>query len=220
MEKININALSAEERKNLMAQLAEEERNTKKKRAENIETLKTLQDGFCSNWLAKLCAFGKQQTTLVDSVYEDAKRLLDLKFELYEVSQKQDSHTFTDRGGMGSITIGYNTVIGYDGTSDIGIQKINQYLSSLSKDDINRTKIEKILSVLMQRNKKGELNPTRVMDLSNLTNDIDDELFTEGVNIVVSAQFKTRTSSYVAGWMREVDDKGKEIKVTFRITAA
>lgn len=219
MEELNVASMSAKERKALLEQLAAQEQFDKQKRSSDIETLKTMQDQFCASWLTKLFSFSEEQSRLVDLVFQDTAPLISLKSELYDVEENQGSHTFTARDGSGSIKVGYNMVIGFDGTSDIGVQKIQTYLSSLSQDDINRTKIEKILNVLMQRNKKGELNPTRVMDLSNLKSEIDDDLFSEGVDIVVSAQFKTRTSSYVEGWIRKVDENGKEIKVQFRITA-
>lgn len=215
----NVAAMSAKERKQLFKQLEEQEKTEKKKRLENVEALKGMQDQFCASWLKRLFSFSEEQSRIVDLVFQDTAKLIALKSELYELDNDQGSHTFTARDGSGSIKVGYNMVIGFDGTSDIGVQKIQSYLSSLSKDDTNRGKIEKILNVLMQRNKKGELNPTRVMDLSNLKLEIDDEQFSEGVDIVVAAQFKTRTSSYVEGWMRRTDDNGKEIKYQFRLTA-
>lgn len=216
---VDINSLSAKERKALLEGLSAADKAEKQKRANDIETLKTLQDEFCNGWLPELIKFSEEQSNIVDAVFADTAPLISLKSELYEVSDDQGSHTFTARNGSGSITTGYNMVIGFDGTSDIGVQKIQKYLSSLSTDDVNRVKIEQILDVLMKRNKKGQLNPTRIVDLSNLKSKINDDDFSDGVDTVVAAQFKTRTSSYVEGWIRKISENGKEIKIQFRITA-
>jgi len=216
---IDVNSLSASEMKTLSAAISARDKIEKNKRTEEIKCLKGMQDDLCYLWLDKLVSFNAAQAAVVDSIFKDAAPLIALKSELYDIKDNQGSHTFTARDGSGSITVGHNMIIGFDGTSDIGVDKIQMYLSSLSKDDVNRDKIEKILNVLMKRNKKGELNPTRIVDLSNLKSDIDDDLFSEGVDIVVAAQFKTRTSSYVEGWSRVIDKNGKEIKIQFRITA-
>jgi hypothetical protein len=219
MEKVNIANYSQAELKELRLQLEQQEKADKKKRLDDIESLKEMQDQLCASWLSKLLSFSEEQTKLVDAVFNDTAPLISLKSELYDVKENQGSHTFTARDGSGSITVGHNMIIGFDGTSDIGVQKIQGYLSSLSKDDANRVKIEAILNVLMKRNKLGNLNPTRIVDLANLKSEINDYLFSEGVDIVVASQFKTRTSSYVEGWIRKVDQNNKETKVQFRITA-
>lgn len=219
METLNISKLSAADKAALMAALSAEQKAEKNKKLADREALKILQNEFCSKWLTPLAEFGKAQTEIVDAVFADTSPLLDLKIALYELREAQDSHTFTARDGSGSIAIGYNTIIGFDGTGNAGVQKVKDYLASLSEDDVNYVKIKKILNVLMKPDKNGNLNPTRVTELANLKADIDNELFSDGIEIIINAQFKTRTSSYVSGWMRKVSETGKEVKVNFRITA-
>lgn len=216
---VNINTLSADQRKALLADLAAQDKAEKQKRTDDIEAFKNMADDFVYRWINRLVDFASQQTELVDTVTADTKPLIDLKQELYNVKEKQDSHTFTHRDGLGSIRVGYNTIIGYDGTASAGIQKVKQYLASLSEDSVIYTKISKILNVLMKPDKNGNLNPVRATELSNLKADIDDELFSDGVDTIIAAQFKTRTSTYVGGWMLKTLENGKEVKVQFRITA-
>lgn len=215
----DISTLTADQRKALMAELAKEEKAEKAKRKDNIDTLKQLVDEMLDEVVPECSAFGKQQTSIVNKVFNRCRTIIDLKKEIYGFDEKQASHTFTSRLGNSALVIGYNEIPAFDSTVDVGVQKIHSFLGSLSKDDVNRVKIEKVLSTLTKKNKKGELNPTKVIALSELKGDMDDELFTEGVDIVVASQFKTRTTMYVRGWQRVAGEDGLEIKVVFSITA-
>lgn len=219
MENLNIKTLSQSERTALLMALAEEEKAEKKRKAADRNTLKVLQDELCHKWLSPSQLLGEQQRSLVDGVFEDASMIITLKNNVYQTREKQDSHTFTARDGSGSITVGYNTVIGFDGTGNAGIQKVKAYLSSLSEKDDNYMKINKILNVLMKPDKNGNLNPARITELANLKAEIDHELFSDGIEIIINAQFKTRTTSYVRGWKRGILENGKEVKMKFSINA-
>lgn len=221
MEKatINLNDLTPEQRAGLLAELSQEKKQADLKRTEDVKTFKDMIDGMLEETAPACMNFGKMQTEMVDKVFSRCATIIELKKDLYNFDEKQASHTFTSRTGNASITIGYNEIPSFDSTVDVGVQKIHKFLASLSKDDENRAKIEKVLSTLTKKNKKGELNPTKVIALSELKSDMDDELFSEGVDIVVASQFKTRTSMYVRGWYRTIGEDNKEVKVNFSITA-
>ena len=216
---MTIAQLTPEERRKLMAELHQQDKAAKKKKAEDRETLKTMIDDVVAEVAPVCAAFGLKQVAIVDDVFKKFHDIIALKKDVYEFDDKQASHTFTSRKGSGSITVGYNEIPGFDSTVDVGLQKIHTFISSLSKDDANRIKIEKVVSTLTKKNKKGELNPTKVIALSELKADMDDEQFSEGVDIVVASQFKTRTTMYVRGWHRVLAENGKEITIAFSITA-
>jgi len=219
-KQLDINNLSSAEKALLMKQFSAEQKAEKSRKAADREALKGLQDELCGKWAQQLVAFGNEQANIVDAVFADTAPLIAIKAALYDVpSDKQDSHTFTSRDGMSSILVGFNTIIGFDGTGSAGIEKVKEYLSSLSEQDSKRAIISKILTVLMKPDKNGSLNPARVTELANLRAEINNELFSDGIDIIIKAQHKTRTSSYVRGWHRFVDDKGKETKVQFSVTA-
>lgn len=216
---LNIENLSIEDKKRLMAELAEDQKNALEKKRQDKVALKDMIDDTLDEVAPQCADFGKKQVEIVDQVFKKFETIVSLKKDLYGFDEKQASHTFTSRRGNSSITIGYNEVPAFDSMVDVGVQKIHKFLGSLSKDDINRVKIEKVVSTLTKKNKKGDLNPTKVIALSDLKADMDDELFSEGVDIVVASQFKTRTTMYVRGWYRIMGESEKEIKLSFSITA-
>lgn len=216
---MNIENLSAEDKKTLMNQLAAEQRAAKKKKASDREALKSMIDETVASLAPKCADFGQQQVSMIDTVFKSFASVIALKKDVYGFDEKQSSHTFTARDGSGSITIGYNEIIGFDSTVDVGLQKIHEFISSLSVDDANREKLQKIVSTLTKKNKKGELNPTKVIALSELKAEMDSDLFTEGVEIVEQSQFKTRTTMYVRGYYRKPAEDGREVTLTFSITA-
>lgn len=216
---MNINTLSPEEKKALKDQLLAEEKEAKAKRENDINTLKSMIDEMVNAKVPNLVDFGKRQTEIVNATFNDFDAIIKLKTELYGIKDGQASHTFTSRDGNGSIVVGYNEIIGFDGTEGSGVAKIKQVIASLSSDDENREVLADLLNTFMKPDKKGNLNPTRVAELVSKKEKVNNPLFSEGVDIIVNAQFKTRSSMYVRGWQRITGENGKEIKLTFSITA-
>lgn len=216
---MDINTLSPAEKKALKDQLLAEEKEAKQQRENDINTLKSLIDEMVTAKVPDLAEFGKRQTEVVNATFNDFEAIIKLKNDLYGTKENQASHTFTSRDGNGSIVVGYNEIIGFDGTEGAGVSKIKQVIASLSSDDENREVLADLLNTFMKPDKKGNLNPTRVAELVSKKEKVNKPLFSEGVDIIVNAQFKTRTSMYVRGWQRIKGENGKEVKLTFSITA-
>lgn len=216
---MDIKNLTPADRKALLNQLATEEREEKRKRENDIHAFKTLIDEMVAKTAPKLADFANKQNDIVNETFKEFDTVIKLKADLYDIKEHQASHTFTARDGNGSITIGYNEIIGFDGTERAGVQKIKSVIESLSADDENRGVLADLLNTFMKPDKKGNLNPTRIAELISKKEKVNKPLFTEGVDIIVNAQFKTRSSMYVRGWQRIAGENGKEIKLNFSITA-
>lgn len=215
----DINNLTTTERKVLLMELAKQQRDEKARRADDIDAYKKLIDELVHQQAPELVDFGTMQNIKVEETFKIFQQALEIKKELYGYDDKQASHTFTSRDGAASIIIGYNEIIGFDGTESAGVVKIRDYITSLAADDPKRNILVSFLETFMKPNKKGELNPTRIVELVGLKEEADDAGFTEGVDIIVNAQFKTRTTSYVKGWFKRLDVEGKELKMEFTISA-
>ncbi|SMG35786.1 hypothetical protein [Sphingobacterium psychroaquaticum] len=213
-----ITKMTAAERKALMADLAKQEKAEKAQRADDIDAYKKLVDELVMKQAPELADFGTMQNIKVEETFKAFGQALEIKKELFGYNDTQASHTFSSRDGMGSIVIGYNEIIGFDGTENAGVIKIREYMTSLAADDPKRKILIRFLETFMKPNKKGELNPTRIVELVGLKQEADDEGFSEGVDIIVNAQFKTRTTTYVKGWFKRQDGEGKELKMEFTIS--
>lgn len=217
--KIDLKQLSPEQLKELTKQLETENSNKKKLREQSVGAYKDLVDETVKSETPKLVDIGTLQNITVEEAFKAFSKALALKKEIYEYEDDQASHTFTSRDGMGSITIGFNEIVGFDGTETAGVIKIREYLASLSQEDETREVLISLLNTFMKPDKKGNLNPARIAELIAHKEKVKSDLFSDGVDIIVNAQFKTRSSQYVRGWEKRKMENGKELKFTFSITS-
>jgi len=213
---VDLNNISADQLAILKAQILAEEKAKAEEKKQNRIAYKDMVEETVNSFAPELAAFGKSQSDMVNKAFEMFKHALDLKKDLYGFKDDQGSHTFTTENA--SITIGYNEIIQFDGTQSAGVGLIREFISGLAADDENRGVLADLLETFMKPNKKGELNPTRVAELIAKKDKIKDEKFHEGVDIIVAAQFKSRTSTFVKGWFKERGEDGQESRAEFTIS--
>ena len=215
---IDISKLSPEEKLALHSQILAEEKAKKEKIKETKATYKELAEEFVNKNIDGLIHHKEITDYLIDATMEDFKTIKELKAEVYGTKQ-QDSHTTTLKDGSASITIGQNVIIRFDGTESAGVEKIKDYMKSLSSDSENAKKLGKIVDKKLKVNQKtGFLNPSAIIDLDSLREEFNDEGFTEGLEIIKNAQIRTVNSKYVSGWKFIPIDEERTKKLEFRFT--
>ncbi|CAA9203273.1 DUF3164 family protein [Flavobacterium collinsii] len=120
--------------------------------------------------------------------------ILDLKNQVYGFKEKQMSHTFSN--DKEEITIGYRINEGWDDTATIGIEKVQNYISSLSTSR-ETAALVKIVFNLLKKDAKGNLKGSRVLELQKLTKEFNNEEFTDGVEIIASSFKPVRSSWFI-----------------------
>nr|WP_199000532.1 DUF3164 family protein [Flavobacterium sp. ASV13] len=120
--------------------------------------------------------------------------ILDLKNQVYGFKEKQMSHTFSN--DKEEITIGYRINEGWDDTATIGIEKVQNYISSLSTNK-ETASLVKIVFNLLKKDAKGNLKGSRVLELQKLTKEFNNEEFTDGVEIIASSFKPVRSSWFI-----------------------
>lgn len=215
-----IEALSPEEKKALQKQWKEEEKQAKQKRAEDLKTFKDLSADFVNRNIDPLIHHHEITGHLIEKLWNDYKPLQELKSQVYGVKTNgQDSHTSTLEDGTASITIGYNVTIGFDGTESAGVEKIKEFINSLSNDEENVKKLSAAVNTFLKPNAKtGMLNPAKIIELSKLRSEFNDSRFDEGLEIIMNAQQRRQNSMYVSGWkFLEIDGMPKKLEFRFTI---
>ncbi|AUS06456.1 DUF3164 family protein [Pseudotamlana carrageenivorans] len=213
----NTAQLSSEEKRNLRAQLEADMRAEKNQRAENRKAYKQLTHEFVNRNIDGLLAHNSATENVIKQLFNDYNPIKDLKTQVYGEAA-QDSHTSTLPDGSASITIGYNVTIKFDGTESSGVEKIKNFIASLSDDDENTKKLVKMVDTFLKLNPKtGMLNPNKIIELSKLAEEFNDETFNEGLNIIFNAQIRTQNSMYVSGW-KYIEVEGLPKKMQFRFT--
>ena len=219
MSEINLSDLSPEARKKLAQQLKEQNKLEKQKREDNISAFKKLSEEFVTNNIDPLVHHHEITGALIEKLWSGYKSIKELKADVYGTKiNEQDSHTSTLEDGSASITIGWNVSIGFDGTESAGVEKIKEFISSLSTDDANNKKLSAAVNTFLKPNAKtGMLNPAKIIELSKLKSEFNDERFNDGLDIIFNAQQRRQNSMYVSGW-KIVEFEGRPTKLEFRFT--
>lgn len=219
MTAIDITALSPEEKTKLAKQLREENRASKAKRDADIKSFKELSSEFVNRHIDPLVHHHEITEMLIEKLWNDYKPLQELKKQIYGIkTDTQDSHTSTLEDGSASITIGYNVTIGFDGTESAGVEKIKDFLKSLSTDEENVKKLSAAVNTFLKPNAKtGMLNPAKIIELSKLRSEFNDDRFDEGLDIIMKAQQRRQNSMYVSGW-KFIEVNGMKKRLDFRFT--
>lgn len=165
-----------------------------------VETLKTLSQNISQ---VKLFAF------------ESLKILLETKNEVFGVRDTQQSHTFTDENGN-TIIYGFRVIDNWNDSVTAGIEKVRDFLQSLAKDD-NSANLVKVIQRLLKQDSKGNLKASRVIELTKLAEEINNEEFIDAVNIIRQSYKPQRSAFFVEASC--TDAQGKKVSIPLSISA-
>lgn len=143
--------------------------------------------------IGKLINCSEHISDVKTQVFKDVKSIIELKEQAYGVKEKQQSHTFSLENGE-SVTIGVRVTDGWDDTVNTGLEKVNNFLTSLATDD-KSAKLVNTINRLLKKDAKGNLKANRVLELKKLSDSFDDVEFSDGVDIIQSA-YSPKKSCY------------------------
>lgn len=189
--------------KELEAMLADR----KKQQRQERKAYKDLVDETVQGLMPKLIKMSQQMAELKKEVYDSFTTIVKMKCELYNVDEKQLTHTFQSSTTGDIIKIGYNKKEGYDDTVSAGMEKVKRYLDTLARNEESAQQFRIIMS-LLSKDDKGDLKASRITELKNAALESGDVDFIEGVEIIEQAYQPQRTCTFVKVLTR--DENGKE----------
>ncbi|MEY1640517.1 DUF3164 family protein [Tenuifilum osseticum] len=208
---LDIKNLTDEQRRILKAQLEAEEKAQKEKERRERETYEQLKDAQVRVTFRELQNISSMLEHAKLKVFRDFEAILAMKKELFGLTEdrmlEQESHTFTTSDGSMSIIIGHNVIDSWDETVSVGIQKVNQWLTRLARDEESAVLVG-LIRDLLKPNKDGVLKANRILDLSKKASELGDPELIEAVELIRDAYRPTRTSTYVKA--RYVDEYGRK----------
>lgn len=204
MSEIRLEDLSKEQLDALMKQAEERKLAEEAKKREDKEAYLVLVDEAIMESLPELREVSAKMLEVKSKVFERFKKLIEIKEGLYKVKDNQQTHTFTTQDGKFSLCLGSRTVNDYDSTLSSGIEKIKKYISTFDIDN----ELTEVVNHLLKLDKNGNLKPSRVMELAQLANKIDNIDFKEGVAIIQQAYQPRATCQFVTAC--ENKETGKE----------
>lgn len=216
METINLEKLTAEQRKTLMADLVAEQKKEKLRKQEDRATYRKLVDENLPELFGHLARASEVLSDVKKLIFANSKALVDMKIGLYGVKDDQQSHSFTTSDSAFTITIGHRVNDGWDDTVSIGVTKVKEFLGTLATDEKSAQLIKTILK-LLKPDRKGVLRASRVIELANLADEIDNPDFSEGMKIIQEAYRPMKSVDFIeASWR---DENGREHSVPLSISA-
>lgn len=190
----------------------------KEQRKDDIEAYKVLVDQQVEATIPELYGISEQLSKVKDTVFAAFKALLDMKNDVLKITKDgQRSHTFTNSEGDKRIELGCYQLDNYDDTANAGIDMIKEWIQSKAKDTETQALVDMVMR-LLAKDQKGTLKASRVLQLRNMADKVNDERFTEGVEIIMNAYKPTPSKRFVRASIK--DEDGEWISIPLSITDA
>ncbi|MFW6370971.1 MAG: DUF3164 family protein [Bacteroidota bacterium] len=212
---LDVKKLSPEERAQLLQQLELEQKEESNRVKKEREEYKEMVHKVVTDVMKKLTNLSSVLSMAKAEVFNEFSTLVNMKSELYGIKPGQQSHDFTNKDGM-TVTIGSRVIDGWDDTVDSGIGIVQSYIDSLATNE-ETAKLVHIIHQLLKKDAKGNLKANRVLELQKLADELDDETFTEGVDIIRAAYRPVRSAFFIEASVK--DSVGKRIGIPLSITS-
>ena len=188
------------------------------RRKDNREAYARLVDEQIALAIPELQSLSEEIRAVKQAVTENFRTVLQMKADVMELNKEggQHSHTFTNSDATMRITLGSNTVDAYRDTVEDGIAMVKQYISGLAKDEETRALVSMILK-LLAKDKSGQLKASRVIQLRQMAEKVEDERFLEGVKIIEESYQPTETKQYIRAEVRS-QETGAWLQIPLSVT--
>ncbi len=196
--------ISAEEFKAFQAFQAEKaKQEAAEARKAQRATYQQMVDEELAAAVPELRALSEQIKTVKDATFGNFAAVLDIKAEVVGFKEGgQFSHTFTNTDSTQRLTLGVNTVDGWTDMAEAGIAMVRRYLESLATDDKSKALVNTVLR-LLSKDRQGNLNASKVLQLQKMAEDSKDEQFIEAVKIIRESYQPTATRRYIRAQYRD-----------------
>lgn len=196
--------ISAEEFKAFQAFQAEKaKQEAAEARKAQRATYQQMVDEELAAAVPELRALSEQIKTVKDATFGNFAAVLDIKAEVVGFKEGgQFSHTFTNTDSTQRLTLGVNTVDGWTDMAETGIAMVRRYLEGLANDDKTKALVNAVLT-LLSKDRQGNLNASKVLQLQKMAEDSGDEQFIEAVKIIRESYQPTETRRYIRAQYRD-----------------
>lgn len=208
---MDLSALTPEQKKALKEQLQAEERAEEARKQNERKAYKDLVDITVENSAKKLIALSCEMQRIKQEIFQECATLIKSKNELFKTKGDRKSDTFTTSDNKYRLSLGNRTNEGWDDTVDAGLEKIEDFLSTLISDDKSKALVSTIRR-LMAKDAKGSLKANKVLELKQLAQEVDDELLNEGIAIIEAAYKPVVSCQYIQLEVRDDEDEHGKMK--------
>ncbi len=188
----------------------------KEERKQNLDMFNSMIDEQVTETIPELLSISDELATLKKTVFENFKTLLDMKKDVMKMTKdNQKSHTFTTSDGKYRIELGCYQLDNYKDTVNDGIAMIKEFIKGLAKDPETQSLVDMVLK-LLSKDQKGNLKASRVLQLRQMADKINDDRFTEGVEIIMNSYAPIPSKQFIRAYQK--NDKGEWQNIPLSIT--
>lgn len=165
--------------------VAEKEKKEKEQQfAHQREDYKVLVEEIVDKSFTKLQTVSSYLVDVKATVLSDFDTLIAMKAELFGLKkEEQKSHTFSNADNTIRVLVGNYTVDNYRDTVNEGIAMVKEVVKSLARDEESAALVDAILK-LLSKDKQGNLKASKVVELSELADKINNDKLRLGVKII------------------------------------
>jgi hypothetical protein len=196
--------MTAQEREEWEAFKADKKRKEEEERRKAARvTYQQVIDEELAQAVPELRRLSQDIRTVKDTVFSNFQTVLEMKAEVVGFKEEgQFSHTFTNSESNLRLTLGVNTVDGWGDMAETGIAMVRKYIESLATDEKTKALVNTVLR-LLSKDKQGNLNASRVLQLERMADESDNDQFKEGVRIIKESYMPTETRRYIRAQYRD-----------------
>lgn len=193
---------------------AQAKKQLREERKKNLDTYNEMIDDQVRTTIPELESISEQLAMVKQTVLDNFKSLLDMKKDVMKMTaDKQRSHTFTSTDGKMRVELGCYILDNYKDTVQDGIDLIKAYINGLAKDTDTQALVDMVLK-LLSKDQKGNLKASRVLQLRNVAEKINNEKFSEGVEIIMNAYDPLPSKQFIRAWKRGANDEWQSIPLS------
>lgn len=210
---MDINKLSKEEREQLKAQLAEQERADEANLQRERQSYNSMRDEFVTRTFRSLKQLSDCMLEQKQVIFEESAELDTMQQRLFNVKLDRKSRTLTHSDGRLSIKVGNRQNDGWDETVEIGIEKVREYLATLATDE-KSARLVAAITRLLAKDQKGTLKANKVLELEKMANESQDATFLEGLRIIKDAYRPVPTCQFVEVRYKDENDVERSLPLS------
>ncbi len=160
-------------------------------------------DDELATTIPELRSLSEQIKTTKDATFGNFAAVLDMKADVVGFKEEgQFSHTFTNSDSTQRLTLGVNTVDGWTDMAEAGIAMVRRYLESLATDEKSKSLVNAVMR-LLSKDRQGNLNASKVLQLQKMAEESHDDQFIEAVKIIRESYQPTETRRYIRAQYRD-----------------
>lgn len=217
MTKIDLNALSADQLKELEDQLKAKQKKELEQKQKDLETLETLESDAIIELFNKAKPLSNTIIEFKRDFLEALEPLIQMKITLGKAASDQEQYTFNSKDKKVRGVIRYNKTTRYDD----GIQAAISYAKEWLQEQVNDDKAKRLVGLidgLLSKDNKGNYSPANLLKFVKEAEEINEPLILQAAEAIKKSIYEDMTSISVLFDYK--DESGVERRLPLSATKA